>query len=67
MEQPTCPDELRNELIVIDLTLAPASEEMEPTTSLDQGLSLAAKYLQSSVKPSTLCQVIYKRSFIFVS
>ena len=53
MEKPTCPDELKNELVIVDLTLEP----VPATSSLDHGLELAAKYLQSSVKPSTLDQV----------
>ena len=57
MEKPTCPDELRNELIIVDLTTQ-NSTERPSVTSLEQGLTLAAKYLQSSVKPSTLTQVI---------
>lgn len=57
MEKPTCPDELRNELVIVDLTTQ-GSSEGPSVTSLEQGLTLAAKYLSSSVKPSTLTQVI---------
>jgi hypothetical protein len=58
MEKPTCPDELLNEIVIVDLTTENLLCE-PPPSSFDHGLALATKYLQSSIKPSTLSQVIY--------
>ena len=56
MEKPTCPAELLNEIKIVDLTTQGALGE-PPENSLQRGLALAANYLQSSVKSSTLNQV----------
>ncbi len=82
MDKPTCPNELRNEIVIVDLTaVQPASPEAEASEppaascsaveggnqlataagsskySYQGGLVLGRKYLQGSVKPSTLSQV----------
>ncbi len=59
MEKPTCPDELRNEVLIIDFTKDSQSfsNPIPPETSLHRGLTLATEYLQKSIKPSTQNQV----------
>jgi hypothetical protein len=57
MEKPTCPDELPNEIVSVDIMNENLTCE-PPPSSFNHGLALATKYLQSSIKASTLSQVI---------